>query len=889
MKPSELKMWAVRSTLMRIKRRERVVKLTRSRLLYTEYIRKQSGATGGTLLKAEDPPELPFDCDDPECDVCFPQFFPAIYSVTDTEATATITGLVDRISKDTKYLRDMLGSHADLIATRWMNKTRTRRYKFLVDNTDIYKTKWAPLHLLQAQMGPDEKWEKKVRDIIQSSTPDVPPALGRALSTMFYKTVRDLSTGVDHFITWVLPYLDAETLAEDPLRFLALLHYRTVNEPAAWIMFDNAQLALSEHLSILPGEFNKHCVVMQGKDFGSLVPWNATQAHRWEIVGYNKAQCLLTAQQLMMAFLRQVVESVCREATEMLPRSVHPKWEAMVSTKFTTPAAHWATPSVRPFSEPPSFDPYKVLDMVTTHYRAVKDEVQLLQTDPAYVHFMLSQLSSTVFIEKIPHEGRSDYYVDEVMMVPLRREMYWRQLFKECTAMVKAFEASKDGSAGSCEQFDVMLFVVMDMAMEFFAFMGSLLDYSLPLQPGMERNYEYVDGLDSAGNYTRKLRVISRDWFPEDMLFWSLDCLGADMHRSFALDPGFNFHVMDDMISNTKDKARINQHLYDHVTEMAAINEVIAATRSQKLRNREPSEDLLRKVVSENFRKDFISKIGKFSVASLSDELRNSMKTFLSAQWPSGKRDASWLDRAGRCRKSLAQYWQKVRVLWAKRLRELGVKQETVDEDIALLSADLTPEYEMEKAQEIEVVQQRINAEKAARRAKSGSDQDLPDYLSGMHVSPGKENVALKTQLPRLKHKTRPEEVPATTDAKAIIDNCEPSSEEDIPTISVKRENLAVFRNMYPASGDEGRRSFKWQHFLDAMVDAGFFITQASGSAVSFRLTSQQDDFQCLDAGSIAFHRPHPDPVIDPVMLRAMGKRLRKWFGWSRDIFEQRQ
>ena len=36
---------------------------------------------------------------------------------------------------------------------------------------------------------------------------------------------------------------------------------------------------------------------------------------------------------------------------------------------------------------------------------------------------------------------------------------------------------------------------------------------------------------------------------------------------------------------------------------------------------------------------------------------------------------------------------------------------------------------------------------------------------------------------------------------------------------------------------------------------------------------------------SIIFHRPHPDPTIDPIMLRTMGKRVRKWFGWEVESF----
>jgi hypothetical protein len=95
--------------------------------------------------------------------------------------------------------------------------------------------------------------------------------------------------------------------------------------------------------------------------------------------------------------------------------------------------------------------------------------------------------------------------------------------------------------------------------------------------------------------------------------------------------------------------------------------------------------------------------------------------------------------------------------------------------------------------------------------------------------------------------------------------------------ILVKSENLRLFTSMFP--NDKGQtRPFSWVHFLSAMVDAGFTITQGSGSAITFK----------NDHGTIAFHRPHPDTTIDPVMLMMMGKRMHKWFNWSGEIFTVR-
>lgn len=34
------------------------------------------------------------------------------------------------------------------------------------------------------------------------------------------------------------------------------------------------------------------------------------------------------------------------------------------------------------------------------------------------------------------------------------------------------------------------------------------------------------------------------------------------------------------------------------------------------------------------------------------------------------------------------------------------------------------------------------------------------------------------------------------------------------------------------------------------------------------------------------FHKPHPSPILDKVMLSCMGKRMTRWFGWSAETFE---
>lgn len=62
---------------------------------------------------------------------------------------------------------------------------------------------------------------------------------------------------------------------------------------------------------------------------------------------------------------------------------------------------------------------------------------------------------------------------------------------------------------------------------------------------------------------------------------------------------------------------------------------------------------------------------------------------------------------------------------------------------------------------------------------------------------------------------------------------------------------------------------------MRAMSDVGFVVREAGGSAVAF----EKED------GKIVFHKPHPEIEIDSVILHIMGKRMTKWFGWSKEMF----
>jgi hypothetical protein len=75
----------------------------------------------------------------------------------------------------------------------------------------------------------------------------------------------------------------------------------------------------------------------------------------------------------------------------------------------------------------------------------------------------------------------------------------------------------------------------------------------------------------------------------------------------------------------------------------------------------------------------------------------------------------------------------------------------------------------------------------------------------------------------------------------------------------------------------QSRTVIDWNKFIDSMTEAGFAAKYGGGSIVTFE--------NITGGGKIRFHRPHPEPTIDPIMLQSMGKRPNGWFGWDRETF----
>jgi hypothetical protein len=692
--------WPIRSNLMRIKRPDKVH--------FSPYKPALKDPARAAYIPIQNPPASPFDCADTgpysvtdECSVCMPQYFLASHTFTHDEAKAVLKSTVDRIKSDLAFLRDSLARHADFLVSRWKKKSREKRSTFLKTHTQLFDKRWGAVHVLD-RVGPLERTYTGPRMIPIVRTIRTPE--GRYVNNFQLHTAQSLlddnlreETLASYRDSWFLPYLDVEILSEDPTLLLSMLHHRGSNEPEKWLTFDNANLVLVEHFIIMSNIFNRNCVVMQGPDYGKLVPWNAEQAHRWEIVGFTKVYVLLSAQRTMFNLLAKCVKGLLSEATTLPEPGLNPKWDSMIASDFSRfkTSFPWSTDLVKPFSAPRRFDAREISELIMSRHLVVLDEMELLQTDSQYIQSLVKEFRACLFFESWRTNDIMPWLVDYIFFETMHREAYWRQLAAESEPMMRYFDILESKPSMQAKQdLDQAVFIAQDLCIETFAVFEPQAQAGLLIQRGFERDFD-SEGNASFESTNRTFTQI--DCFPDDLLYWSMSTLSYDESRLFTMDPSFNFAIIDYLCRNDpKEVARISQTMLDRLSDMSILSEAISSFRQDMTRNRSVDAQVAKVFPNPTTSpQDWIKKINAEHGKALGDLLGPQLQQLCQEfPWPRGKRDLKWLEEATAARACLSKFWARFRDLWTHKLKEAKVSQRLIDEDIQLLSATSTTRHQ---------------------------------------------------------------------------------------------------------------------------------------------------------------------------------------------------
>lgn len=814
-----------------------------------------------------------------DCAECLPQLKVAMNTDprklthrSNAEAKKMAQGFALQTEQDRQYIQSKLSDHGDAVRARWKKKSKDKRGTMILEaQPTMYLHKW-PQQLIM--YGLDE--EAPVRaEVLEFDTRDT-QAIGKALARK--KRVKD---------AFLMPYLNVETLKDDPMKLLSLLHHRSSSKPEAWVMLDVAQMRLGVERTNLDLDQNEDNVIMFGDQYGQLVQWDRAQCHRWNYVGFPRAVLVLEAQAVQMSFLRKMIDLI-------LPMGSNPmgngEWLSLTAVGFHASGESecWSPFVNQAFSTPPVFDPARCLRNAEAQLAAAEDHLVFLQTEPQYLEDIIAKQLRGEHFAGMPGEQRWSFVASDLMVHPIQNVRGLRNLVDECKHVVNVYKKCKDGiqpGAGLPRDYERALGFLELWSINMYQQHRKRLEPMLRSSPGFHRNHRYVKIPEGRhGSLLRNIadakRSVNTAYFEDERLYWALLNLSKNPEDVDAIPVFDLFAIIDDFLarSSNTERARIDNTLYDHLARMSMYMEIVTALRSHRplatgcfgfeyLTREETVRTTWR--LSEAFP-------GNMTVSE-TKRLAASLKAFYDAPFPHGKRDATWLKAVMKSRSSLSEFWREAAIVREREVTNIGFTRDDVRQDIALFQADQEQHYIDQVADERAHVEALIESQKKAKETNKPS-QAMQTVWDGAN----KHEVELVVG--RVKQKTRPHE----GRQEVTIERHQPNEpdKEDTPefTVPVKADSLCIFARMFPSNAELPVKGVvKWQHFVSAMTDAGCSATHTGGSAVSFG-----DVPTASSSGTIVFHKPHPDLSVDAIMLHFMGKRLGKWFGWESKTFVER-
>jgi hypothetical protein len=767
--------------------------------------------------------------------------------LTDEEATNVLTSYSNDINSARDYLSSSIQKYGDLLLHRWRKRTPSKRA--------------ALLNLTE----PDLPWKK-----------------GYTADTEYNTTLRQSRRNSHYRKHFLLPYIDVETLSKNPATLFGLLHTRAKDLPAEWAPFDHEQLRSPWGVGLVDVTFNEGAVVMFGPRYGAYTKWQREAAHRFDLVGFPRGRLVLEAQATLLLFLRRLIEQLLGDVATLDETTAVGciRWYENLDAglKMAGDAVAWSAFVQTPFTGPPRFDIGALVALVKSRVTATGDHLWLLQTEATYFRRYMRKLSQMQVIESMHQKHDAVAWINWEIVEDIDTHWLWRATLVEFENLQGLYHRFRDSIApghviptkvnqalGAIEL--LLVNTILDRSQQLYAIIGQ--------RPGFRNNYDYGSTtLDAKGqHYTRfSIRKFGADEqesnatvFREQRLWWILMQLQSkpDSHSRFRY--GLLLDMLDDHLAKAcpDERARLDEILYEKISDYATLLELLDAIRMHCPRN------AIREITNCEATEDRVL----WRTKRFSGKVQNpvlvpaikALRAFRTVNVPAGARDSKWLEQYGLVHASFQDFWREMETALLGYYQEMGFTEADVSYSMEPLHWWNHPSHIARFEHRREQIESDI------QRAKDNSKSKV--FLPLPHAAISSSEV--ETTAPaRTKDKTRGFLYPEVVDGTAKT-----LESDEIPTktIALSKSPYTTLRRMFPDTNEEREKSTDWTVFVNSMSEAGFAVRNGGSSIVRFESRSGE--------GSINFHRPHPDPTIDPVMLQAMGQRMNRWFGWVRETF----
>ncbi|EME87891.1 uncharacterized protein MYCFIDRAFT_169623 [Pseudocercospora fijiensis CIRAD86] len=685
----------------------------------------------------------------------------------------------------------------------------------------------------------------------------------------------------EHYESWSGgEWLSLRDLANDPMKLLSLLHVRTSNSSMSWTIFDVHAACRAWAAGYFPAWYNEHCVTMCDAGYGELCSFDVEATHRWAIVGFPRAFVTIQAQHELMCTLLRITHSIVDES----PPTGSTTWSALVTNGLRASGgdAAWSSYKNQAFASPATFSSKLVLDKARTQFRMIQDEFWLLQTDPRYFQDLIRSRRMTIGNIAMGMRQRDQevqvggLLIDEL----ITRFHLWYTVVQGCEEFHNAVERHENGcrpgvllplelSALFTQTRHLITSRLRKARDSFVRIMG---------HTGCVEDHEHDQLLTSGGAMQLDIRKGLDPYAPAGRLQWRMQCLAAD--ATHGREPMYGYaYVLDALMREDREAKLMDKSMLDLLGDFMLLDDLHQLFGKAQL------------VADRQWQTVYfdIPPIYKASTCSdwrMSDDecmkqMRPLLAKFIELRWPKVRgipgraflhsqetKDVAWLERAIECRQRLGDLWKGIKSQRARLAltgcRDLAVSVATFK---AAISYDTEPEYltlvnEERKLYDLE----RSRMAAVAKAELLQAEEQEAVWKSALEHGPvcHKQTKAKARRVNGMTQSSSSDESTIERSSQPSSTNESSHAETHLQTLKVRKESLSVFRKMFSPAGAQS--DTRWVLFVQAMVDAGFKATEASGSAVNFSNGS----------GSICFHRPHPEPTIDHIMLHNMARRLQK-------------
>lgn len=758
-------------------------------------------------------------------------------------------------------LRAILGKHESLLQKRWCKKSPEQRRKILLSAwPDMASNHRPDLRALWQETSPNNQNTSRPRD------------------------------------AFMFPYISIEDLAKSkPL--LLLLGSRSRHIPATFVNSDWNTTELGQRCEVVyPTVLLGWIMLLQPNAYGSLHPhtkesWHTLKTGQSFPPGIGLL--ILEIQQRLMAFLVTCAELILHgldlEAVDLeSSTSLSP---SPTSSVPTAPGSVDLRPSLdtvvqeAPYRVPDQFDFARLYSFVYAKRDEAEDHVRSLREDPSYFVKVIKELSvakeeALRTIDGVPSSWSvaktSSFYekiircvVNVAYIEATRWDDTWQQL-KKIMALRKQYgkrispteTPPKDYECAvgllSVQLEELLIGVSVNLRKEMIT-SPELRRYFVP-RPRHPRNRSLTTHVD-------KVSIPRNDYF-----LWVISQLIDDKppleHFSGLL------HELDRMMrSDEKQRRRISPWGAGAISTLAIVYELKRQTAlsQPEIKIESLVPDHILKADSKR-RNELVDRFEAILMQARDDSAFATLGIPLSKfNHPSDKRQTAATNEAMRsAEKYLDEFWAGVDQYFVRKTG--STLNDLAKEKITIRELYRTPAWT-----------EPTNS--AAPKRKEGEDMSVSLLAATLEERTERTIMKANNPLPRAKQKTRGVAADAAVSSgvspstNAVEKDSSAISSPD-PVFSLDKRAYKVFSSLFRLSTKDGvPGELPWNDFLYAMVAIGFSVQSLDGSASIFSRTDGRLD------RSIIFHEPHPESKMPYLIVKRVGRRLNRIFGWTAGNF----